>query len=102
MYVVHEADDPSVCKIGIAVDVAKRLATLQIGTWRPLRVAAALHLPSQEAAESVEAAVHQAFAPLHCRGEWFRVEASRAVAEVSEAKDRLLAAFTAVSAMGVA
>lgn len=72
VYVIYEADEPTICKVGVATDVAQRLSSMQVGTWRILKVAHAIKLPSKSAAHAVERQAHQALSALHCRGEWFR------------------------------
>jgi len=97
VYVIHEIEEPGVCKIGVASDVVQRLATMQVGTWRALKVGHAIKLPSKSAAHAIERQVHQALSAVHCRGEWFRVSSGRAAAEVSLAVDQLRAAFIAAA-----
>ena len=97
MYVIYEIEEPSVCKIGVASDVAQRLSSMQVGTWRILKTAHAVRLPSKSTAHAIERQVHQALSALHCRGEWFRVPVDRAVNEVNIAVDQLRAAFMAAS-----
>lgn len=82
VYVIHEADDPSICKIGIANDPIRRLRAHQVSTWRRLKLAAAFTAPTAEAASSIEASVHKTLWGVHVSGEWFKVSPERAVAEV--------------------
>lgn len=100
VYVIYEADDSSVSKIGVAADVAKRLGTMQVGSWRILKVGHAVRLPSKSAAHAIERQVHQALSALHVRGEWFRVSPDRAASEVDLAVSQLKAAFKAASSVG--
>lgn len=97
VYVIYEAEDPCVSKIGVATDVVQRLSSMQVGTWRILKVGHAVKLPSKSAAHAVERQAHQALSALHCRGEWFRVSPDRAKAEVELAADQLRAAFAAAA-----
>lgn len=100
VYVVHEAEERGVCKVGIALSAAKRFSSLQVGTWRVLVLAHEERLGSEEYAHAVERIVHRALAPLHCRGEWFRVTPERAIEEVRIATAQIRSAFSeAESAM---
>ncbi|NHZ62623.1 GIY-YIG nuclease family protein [Massilia genomosp. 1] len=100
VYVIYESDDPSVSKVGVATDVVKRLGTMQIGSWRILRVGHAVALPSKSAAHAIERQVHQALSALHVRGEWFRTSPDRAAFEVDLAVSQLRAAFNAAAKLG--
>ena len=82
VYVIHEADDPSVCKIGWATDPFKRLCAHQVSTWRRLKIAALISFSSDELAGVVESATHSALSGLHVSGEWFRVSPERAEGEI--------------------
>ena len=53
-------------KIGVAVDIAARIKTLQTGCAEPLRVLATV--PGSQQAEH---ALHRQFADLRMEGEWF-------------------------------
>jgi hypothetical protein len=55
-------------KIGVANDLESRLASLQTGNPYPLVVLACFEFPN---AGIVERALHQAFASVRSRGEWF-------------------------------
>lgn len=88
VYVVHETDCPSVCKIGIAKDPMTRFSSLQVGTWRQLTLACAFGVASQTRALAIEAAVHYALRDLHLRGEWFKVNAARACSMILSAVNR--------------
>lgn len=83
VYVIHEVDEPAICKIGIANDPIRRLRGHQVSTWRRLKLAAAFTAVSAEAASSIEASVHKALWGVHVSGEWFRVSPDRAIAEVA-------------------
>lgn len=83
VYIVGISDNP--VKVGIADDVATRLASLQVGCPDELRLFASFPYPWTVAAH-VEAGAHQMLRQSHRRGEWFNVtsaEASRAVERVS-------------------
>lgn len=95
VYVIYEIDEPNVCKIGVATNLATRLSAMQTGTWRILKIAHAVRLPSRSSAHAIERQVHQALSALHCRGEWFRVPVDRAAREVDLAVDQLRAAIVA-------
>lgn len=100
VYVIYESEDPSASKIGVAGDLIKRLSSMQVGTWRALRIGHAVKLPSKSAAHAIERQVHQALSALHVRGEWFRVSPDRAAAEVELAMSQLKAAFSAIAKVG--
>ena len=97
VYVIYEIDEPTVCKIGVASDIASRLSQLQVANWRPLKVGHVCFLPSKSVAHAVERQTHQALSALHFRGEWFKVSHDRAAREVDLAADQLRAAFTAAT-----
>lgn len=97
VYVIYEAEDPSIVKVGVAANVVTRHANMQVGTWRRLMVGHAVKLPSKSAAHAIERQVHQALSGLHVRGEWFRASPDRAAAEVDLAAGQLRAAFAAVA-----
>lgn len=65
VYFVQEGSDGAI-KIGYARGVASRLALLQAGNPRPLRLLAAI-----QGARSVEYELHARFAYLRLFGEWF-------------------------------
>lgn len=88
VYVVHETDCPGICKIGIAKDPITRFSSLQVGTWRQLTLACAFGVASQSQALAIEASVHHALRDLHLRGEWFKVNASRACSMILSAVSR--------------
>lgn len=97
VYVIYETDHPVVSKIGVASDVVKRLCSMQVGSWRILKVGHASKLPSKSAAHAIERQVHQSLSALHVRGEWFQVSPDRAALEVELAVDQLRAAFNAAA-----
>jgi hypothetical protein len=99
VYVIYEADTPMISKIGVAGDVVQRLSSMQVGTWRVLKVGYAVKLPSKSAAHAVERQAHQALSALHVRGEWFGVSPDRAASEVKLAVDQLNQAFLAAAQM---
>jgi hypothetical protein len=70
-------------KIGIAVDVEKRLAQLQTGFPYRLRVYATVQVRASEA-RRVERACHDRLHPHRSHGEWFRVDPSAAIAVVTQ------------------
>jgi hypothetical protein len=59
-------------KIGVAQDVSKRLAAMQIGSPFPLRVVKVIDTGS--GGYYLERKLHERFAHLRERGEWFRVD----------------------------
>lgn len=76
IYLIAEAQ-PEPCaglvKIGIASDIARRLASLQTGNGRPLSCIGVVGAyESRTDALAAEAELHARFAALRCSGEWFR------------------------------
>lgn len=84
VYVIHEAGDDKVCKVGVSGDPRARLLQLQTATYRRLILAAVFRAGDAAEACYVERAVHQSLSALHLSGEWFRVEATKAVAVITE------------------
>lgn len=82
IYVIHEVDTPTICKIGIANDPLRRLSGHQVSTWRRLKLAASFTADDAQSAIAIESAVHKALWGVHVSGEWFRVEANKAIAEI--------------------
>lgn len=93
VYVVHETGHAEVCKIGVALNAARRFSHLQVGTWRDLTLAHSFLLPNEEAAHRVETAVHAALAKHHKRGEWFAVTPEDAVVAIQVAAKGLQLEF---------
>lgn len=87
VYVIHERDDPNVCKVGVASNPLGRLSALQVGTWRPLVIGALIEVGDETHALAVERLAHSYMRGLHESGEWFRVAVGDAVAFVAQAKD---------------
>src|SRR5690606_2395641 len=87
VYVVHEIDDPRICKIGIASDPVRRLRAHQVSTWRRLKLAAAFTAANADEALVIEAAVHHALSGLHVSGEWFRADPERSAKEILAAAE---------------
>lgn len=87
VYIVHEVEQDSVCKVGVALNAARRFSHLQVGTWRQLKLASAFLLPSEEAAHVVEALVHSELQAKRKRGEWFAVTQEVAAAAVRSAAE---------------
>lgn len=82
VYVIHEVDDATVCKIGIANDPIRRLSAHQVSTWRRLKLAAVFVAETPSAAMAIEASVHRVLYGAHVSGEWFKVEPARACSEI--------------------
>jgi hypothetical protein len=82
IYVLHEENDASVCKIGMANNPYSRLSGHQVSTWRRLMLAGVFTAPSSGEAALIEKAVHRALSGTHVLGEWFRVSPEKAIAEV--------------------
>lgn len=72
VYVIHEMEDDSVCKVGVASSPISRLSALQVGTWRTLSLACAFRVSSEDEAHGVEKLAHEYMRGLHVSGEWFR------------------------------
>ena len=70
-YVLHEADDDRVCKIGIARQPFMRLVSHQTSNWRRLKFAAIYSCPSEQVASAVEKFVCSTLKGRHVLGEWF-------------------------------
>jgi hypothetical protein len=73
VYLIVEAGEER-CKIGRSLDPKSRLASLQTGNPRTLRLAASFLADGPESASAYEAALHAEFADLKCDGggsEWF-------------------------------
>ena len=86
IYVVHEAEDLGVCKIGITgMSMEQRLTGLQVGNWRQLIPGAFLHVSSDLVAIEVEHRIHRKLAERRIKGEWFRITLQGAIAAVGEA-----------------
>jgi hypothetical protein len=79
VYVVGVATNP--VKIGLATNVPKRVANLQIGCPDRLVVHAAVPI-SAGLAGAVESAAHRRFSEFWRHGEWFNIEAETATAAV--------------------
>lgn len=58
-------------KIGVAINVQRRLKELQIGNHLPIALIAALPCDSRTHALEMERKFHRAFKNQHIRGEWF-------------------------------
>ncbi len=66
IYFIQEENDGPI-KIGICINVLKRLSGIQVGTPRLLRLLA--HIPGDAA---LERKLHKQFSSSNIRGEWFR------------------------------
>lgn len=80
LYVLTESGAEQPCKIGSAVDVARRICTLNSGNSRPLVLRAAAKvtwhpdekwLAYQRRVQGMERALHARFKGVRLRGEWF-------------------------------
>ena len=86
IYVIHEAEDPAVCKIGITSVSAKvRLGGLQVGNWRRLVLAASINLESKRIAAAIENSVRNKLSSALVGGEWFRVNLQDALRAIGQA-----------------
>lgn len=68
VYLIGTEGDDAVVKIGFAVDVDDRRATLQTSSHRALKV-----LATVKGTLATEKEIHRRFAADHIRGEWFRL-----------------------------
>jgi hypothetical protein len=75
------------CKIGIAMDTAKRLASLQTAHWENLYLYEAFPMVNKGRSYKIERIIHRRLKD-HCiRGEWFNLlvsDASKAIKELLE------------------
>lgn len=81
IYVVGVTDNP--VKVGVAHNMARRLAELQIGCPDKLIVHKTVSVP-YAAAEQIERAVHKHLREHHRHGEWFNVSADLAHKTICE------------------
>ena len=58
-------------KIGLAKNVNKRMAELQVGNHMDLKLIAAIGPFNRSIAEQIEKQLHKKFKHKHVRGEWF-------------------------------
>lgn len=61
-------------KIGVSIDVARRYYSIKNANPMDVRPLGFIHVPTLAGAEERESGLHQLFAGLHHRGEWFRDE----------------------------
>ena len=85
IYVAHEAEDPSVCKIGLTSNPYRRLAGLQQATWRHLVFGAVFTTASWREGILIESAVRSLLSGVQVRGEWYRISLDRVGSMVLEA-----------------
>lgn len=99
VYVIAQDHNPEnfeeekLFKIGIAVDVAARLAQLQTGNPHVLDIAFSVQFPTREIARLVERQAHHYLTEHHASGEWFRCTYTKAAyampCAIEPHKDRL-------------
>jgi hypothetical protein len=77
---VYIAQCGEAVKIGVAVDVGKRIRGLQTAAADPIRVLRAIRHSFRRVARSNEAGLHRRFAKSRVRGEWFTATAELLVA----------------------
>lgn len=65
-------EERSVVKIGVAVDVARRMKELQVSSPFPLKLLGVIRTPE---APILERSLHTDFAHRRVRGEWFQLSA---------------------------
>lgn len=87
VYVVGVSSNP--VKVGMAVDVAARMTSLQSGCPDPLIVYYSLKCPDS-AMQPIEAACHRELRQHHRHGEWFNVEADEAKATLDRVAPRVI------------
>jgi predicted GIY-YIG superfamily endonuclease len=75
--------DRTTVKIGVTVNVGRRLNQLQIGNSRKLQVFAQFPVGNKRQAHRTEAAVHRRLKAYRLEGEWFAVTAADAVAMIT-------------------
>lgn len=95
VYVIAAEGTTIPCKIGVAINPARRAVDLSCGSSKPLRVVGSVRLPDRREAERVELAMHRLlkhYPPLHLHREWFDIEASDALEILSDIPDLLASA----------
>lgn len=86
IYVVQEADNFDVCKIGITCKPWQaRIGGLQTGNWRKLSLAAKVDLRTRNQAAHVEEDVQRRLAERRIIGEWFRIGLEAALTAIGQA-----------------
>lgn len=70
------ADSPT--KIGIALDMVQRMASIQVGNWQTLCCQFLLWAPGKEATMRLESEIHRSLKDRLISGEWFNVPAPEA------------------------
>lgn len=70
-------------KIGMSNDADRRVKELQVGSAEPLYLQARIMVKSQEDALRLEAMLHDRYKDYHQNGEWFSVDLSEILDEVS-------------------
>ncbi|MCZ6897668.1 MAG: GIY-YIG nuclease family protein [Betaproteobacteria bacterium] len=71
-FIRADSDDHSPIKIGVAVNVGRRLQELQIGNHEKLYIMASIKALGEEHAYWIEKSLHKFFKSDWIRGEWFR------------------------------
>lgn len=79
IYVIAEEGSEEVCKIGVTDYLVRRLAGLQTGNWRKLRIVAAYQMADADEATEIENRSLMFFGQHVLRGEWLGVKPSIAV-----------------------
>lgn len=85
IYVIaHEESGGAVgpVKIGMGVNPAERLKTLQTGNPKPLVLFAQFATPSRDVARVLEGLVHHMMDETRIAGEWFNTPPHKAVAKI--------------------
>lgn len=73
VYVIAEKDEPRL-KIGIAQNVVKRRASLQVGNSRKLLIFNRWDFATKEDALETEKFLHKSYSKYRCVGEWFELD----------------------------
>lgn len=85
-----------IIKVGMAKDVGKRARALQTAGPFEMRIIHKIEIAAEHAL-ALEKAIHKRLKPYRMRGEWFRIERSKAISMAERAasqfaKDRTIAA----------
>lgn len=85
IYVLAERGVYDVVKVGITTSVERRLKEIQGGNWRALLVKAQFEFDDTSKGARVETKVRIKLSEMHIRGEWFGVDATRAISVIKQA-----------------
>jgi hypothetical protein len=86
VYIVHEVNNPEICKIGVTGNSAyTRLSGLQTGNWRSLILVSTVVVGDEKQATRIEKIVHEKLREFHVSGEWFRSSPPQILKLIGEA-----------------